>query len=470
MNESETILGVFQRKQSVPEAPPAPGAAEGLGVFDLILFLFISLVIVTRQVEFHSLISYGSVLLFLAGYFVIKRRDKTPYRLPHPLITAVVTAYLVCVLISTLFSLFSFMGYQQLIREILFFAVMFFLHDSIKTRRQWTVVVKAIIFSGVFTAFTVVVSALRSVTIGATSQDIERLTGIFYNPSATGLVLSVSYPVTLGYLQWRKAIGRPRAGVMIWWFNVLALVSATLTISRSTLLSIGFSLVALNIGFLWRHRFKLTMATGALVAAGLLLTPSSDTLEKLATVSRVENGLSGRDFLWNRAWEIFLEHPVIGTGPSTFRYHSLAPDSKGLNRETVNRVIEDYYADENAIEILYPGSFGGIIGNSAHNIWLDTAANMGMVGILSLLSMFLSFGLLGRRLTSRLRIRKDLPYFWVVRGCFVGVIAFFLRTQFEPGGLLKGALSESLLFWTTILLVISVYKYPKGFCAPGDQL
>jgi len=468
MNDFGPIFSDFQGGQSLQETPHDPGAVNGLEVFDLILFFFISSVTIARQVEFHSIISYGSVLLFLIVYFINKHRDKTQYRLPHPLIAAVVTAYLVCVLISTLFSRFSFMGYQQLTREILFFAVLFFVHDSIRTRKQWIVVVKAIMFTGVFTALTVVVSALRMVIIGATSQDIERLTGIFYNPSATGLVISVSYPVTLGYLQWRKEIRKSHASITIWLFNILALVGAALTISRSAILSIVFSLIALNLRFLWRYRLKLTMVAGAVVAVGLLFTPPSDTLEKVAAASRLENGLSGRDFLWSRAWEIFLEHPFIGTGPSTFRYHSLAPDSKGLSRETVERIIEDYYADENAIEILYPGSFGGVIGNSAHNIWLDTAASMGLVGILSLLSMFLSFGILGHRLTKRLRASKELPFFWVVRGCLVGVIALFLRTQFEPGGLLKGALSESLLFWMSILLVISVHKYPNGFRSIGD--
>jgi len=102
-----------------------------------------------------------------------------------------------------------------------------------------------------------------------------------------------------------------------------------------------------------------------------------------------------------------------------------------------------------------PGVFGGVIGNSAHNIWLSTAATMGFGGVLAVLMLFVVYWRIGSRRMRFLRAQSDGSHSWVVRSCMVLLFVFFVQTQFLETGMLRGALSESMLFWLTLVLVLS---------------
>jgi len=108
-----------------------------------------------------------------------------------------------------------------------------------------------------------------------------------------------------------------------------------------------------------------------------------------------------------------------------------------------------------------PGVFGGVIGNSAHNIWLNTAATTGTLGVLAVFMLFAVYWHTARQRMHKLRWAIDQRYRYVVRGCMVGLVAFFVRTQFEEPGMLRGAIAENLLFWLTFVIVLTSQNLVK---------
>src|SRR5450759_454909 len=287
----------------------------------------------------------------------------------------------------------------------------------------------------------------------------ERLVGVFTSPNAAGLVVSVSCPVALGYLQWKRYVRARLARTQMAICLAIGVGAALLTGSRSTLLAVLFSFVALGAAWLWKARYKLLLlaiAGSPLMAWSL---PSDATVDLISKTLRIDRALSGRDFLWGRAWEIFKDYPILGTGPSTFKYYVLSSEPRGMGRQAAESLMRMYEEDQTSV-LDGSGVFGGVIGNSSHNIWLDQAAMGGIVGVVTLAALFAAYTYMAIQQLRRSRFRKWEPRYWVVRGCLVSLAAMFLRTQFEPPGILRGALSESLLFWLTFLLVVTAHRGP----------
>ena len=208
---------------------------------------------------------------------------------------------------------------------------------------------------------------------------------------------------------------------------------------------------------MWKVRYKLFLVLVSVLFIALVLSVIFIDAEMLAsfnTSMRLDRGLAGRGFIWERAWEVFKVHPILGTGPGTFLHYILSP-AELRPHGTVEYIRYMYFQHGDMSLMQVPGIFSGVISNSAHNLWLDTAANTGIVGVVAVALIFIVFGTVAMKKLQVFQWNKQEPYYWVVRGCFVGLLVFFLRSQFEVSGILRGALSESLPLWLTFLLIIS---------------
>ncbi len=431
--------------------------------FDLFMFGFLVLIPLSRQLPYDQYISYGGTALMIMLYVSRKLLLRASWRKVDIRLAGAVILYLIVVLFSSFQSIYKTAGFTQLIREIGFFFVLYLLYDYLRTQRHWHIVVKSIIWSGLITVFSVLLSGVVSIINGRPIlNSTHRLAGIFVNPSAAGLVISIAFPILIGYLQWQKINGNRHYQAKASLIFLLALLATLLTGSRSTLFEIIFVFIVLN----WNEFMRL-VKTKFLLIAGVfsimvlfsLIFLSGSVEQQISSALRFDRGLSGRSFLWDRAWVTFKEFPILGTGPSTFRYYVL-PSSKMAQFDSVDRIIEMVQTGE-MVELygwLPPGVFGGVMGNSAHNIWLNTAATMGIVGVFAVLLLFITFFRIGYRRLHFLRLHKDQIYYWIIRASMVGWIAFLLRTQFEEPGLLRGAIAENLMFWLTVLLVASSPK------------
>ncbi len=164
---------------------------------------------------------------------------------------------------------------------------------------------------------------------------------------------------------------------------VLFITVIILTASRGALVALVISTIFLLIlKFIkYRNHFKpktykiLIISFSILVLVGLITYIYKDNLQKLSIVSRtnqtievIQKGhIPDRISFLESAWKIFIDHPLLGTGLSTFR------DAYSMYRQA-NFYIE---GPGNAMYITTP--------ESAHNLYADILATQGIFGLIAYL-------------------------------------------------------------------------------------
>ena len=433
-------------------------AVGNLKLFDWFIFSYILIILLTRQVPYHQFFSYGATAFLLIVYLSRKLLLDSNFHFPAPIYILTVGCYLFSVFLSLLFSDYILAGFQQLVREISFFLILFVVYDYVRSQRQWETILWALVWCGGLVVLSIIIEGFYMFFSGGNFLGGDaRIGGVFANPNVAGLLISICFPVTIGFLQWKQAIHVRNIYFSISVIIILTFVAAILTVSRGLLIGFFFSIIFLYFGDVWKVRYKLFLVLVSVLFITLVLSVIFIDAEMLAsfnTSMRLDRGLAGRGFIWERAWEVFKVHPILGTGPGTFLHYILSP-AELRPHGTVEYIRYMYFQHGDMSLMQVPGIFSGVISNSAHNLWLDTAANTGIVGVVAVALIFIVFGTVAMKKLQVFQWNKQEPYYWVVRGCFVGLLVFFLRSQFEVSGILRGALSESLPLWLTFLLIIS---------------
>jgi len=173
---------------------------------------------------------------------------------------------------------------------------------------------------------------------------------------------------------------------------VFSLTNSRVGVIEALALLAGFSLVllvtrknqfALNVVIACLLVIACLFFVPALVKSLGMLSESTSTLSRLATdkYGVVERSSMLRIEVWQRAWNIFLAHPIFGVGVGNF-----------ARADFLERVIGVGLYDQHALKFTH-----------AHNIVLQFAAEMGVVGLGLLSVLFWN----GFRLVQQAWIRKD---------------------------------------------------------------
>lgn len=147
------------------------------------------------------------------------------------------------------------------------------------------------------------------------------------------------------------------------------------TYSRAGWLGLGSTVLLLVFCLPWRILSQHRLWLGGIIIGSLIISLTSLNMASL----RVESSLSGqgdssstsqmRLMLWDGALEVIKHNPLLGTGPETFAYsfQKYRPQQMNLTDEW---------------NFLY---------NEAHNQVIDTAASLGIPGLILWLVLFLPF-------------------------------------------------------------------------------
>jgi putative inorganic carbon (HCO3(-)) transporter len=184
-----------------------------------------------------------------------------------------------------------------------------------------------------------------------------------------------------------------------------ALVGAALLLSQSRGAWLGAVLALLIMPALrWRRWWWVVGAVLAVgTAAGLALGP--DRVQGLlfpaaAAEEAAVNTLPGRLELWVRAFAMLEDFGVAGAGPGQF---------------------------EQMVMVLYPPFFTGLLGGfaHAHNLYLQTAIDFGILGLVALIALLLGSGTAIITATRRWSVRPadDLPLAALAAGLFGSLLA-----------------------------------------------
>lgn len=225
------------------------------------------------------------------------------------------------------------------------------------------------------------------------SRELGKI-GTLGNGNFAGGFLGATSPWLL-FAFWRARSLRQRALVVGW--SAITLLGLLLTESRGGLVALVLATGAAAIAF--RSRFsRLVFVSGALasvllVIVTLLLLRPSGSRPELAipgtrNVLRMET-FEFRTVWWRGALSIFAHNPLVGTGPDTF----IAVFPQYFPREAATKVNRESRHVE--------------IPDKPHNVFLDHAASMGLLGVGTFIALLTAAMIQGLRRTGQIGHRRQ---------------------------------------------------------------
>jgi probable O-glycosylation ligase (exosortase A-associated) len=187
------------------------------------------------------------------------------------------------------------------------------------------------------------------------------------------LALNIVLPYVFFSLYFMKGAHRKLALVLILGFLLFAITS---TKSRG-----GFLGVIAVVVYSWLSSPR-KLASLALIAAVsgpvLVMVPQSYWDEMKTIESSTENDDTGaqRLYLWNMGWEMFLDHPIVGVGPTNYQWNSFSYESPDQQDKGVH-----------------------VWGKGSHSLYFTLLPEQGLVG----LTMFVAIVVIGFRDSSAVR-------------------------------------------------------------------
>jgi O-antigen ligase len=150
------------------------------------------------------------------------------------------------------------------------------------------------------------------------------------------------------------------------------LAASILFATRAPLYAAVLAAAAAGLFAYWRGGRRLSAATSALLACAILITPL--IFVYLATINPgdgLARALAGRAELWRISFAVWQTHPVVGAGPD-----ALASSLAG------NVNAGQFFTDWRRESLL------SLTGGGFHNIWLETLASKGLVGLVGLFGSY----------------------------------------------------------------------------------
>lgn len=232
--------------------------------------------------------------------------------------------------------------------------------STINTRQRMFRLIDVILVPAVFVAlYGIYGYFIKKNGVLDTSTAFFRISSVFGNtPPTLALFLSIILPVSIYRSFTLKGITRLLGIAVV----LLLLATLGLTFTRAALLSVPVSIIVMII-FLPSRKLRLSMIAGMIMAGGLVVLAA--TLGNTPIFSRFLNQdittLNGRTYLWAAIIAHFDPAQLLG---------------RGLK------------ASDDLLATLHVGFGRGVIATAAHNIYLETLYDHGMIGLVLLLLTF----------------------------------------------------------------------------------
>ena len=398
---------------------------------DILIPVFIIAVTSTSQIpeQYHHLISYGFSSL-LIGYWLFQRvQTKTQLLYMDRSVSIFLFAVVLLSLMSSVFSEYFAQSLFATLRQTFFFIIVYIIYDWIRSEIQIRKIFFALVFIGVVISTPVILQfASSGFTILASSDIIPiRLSGFFTGQTALAMNLSYVLPVTLSIAIYSsKRISR----LFLLFFVMIMMVALFLTFSRAEWVSVAISTTILLSTTRLGRRIVLALI---FLSASIILF--SETVQNmLMIIFRVESVLTHRDVLWKAAWDIFKDHPYLGTGPWTYKEYVY----------NYTRVVPGTWLSSIVIF-----SKGG-----AHNFYLNSAAQLGVGGIIMSISVFVLYF---RKFKGALKVSNRTNFRYLLYPCGAIVAGMFGRSFFQSNGIItSGWLSMDIYFWVMFIITLRI--------------
>jgi O-antigen/teichoic acid export membrane protein/O-antigen ligase len=236
------------------------------------------------------------------------------------------------------------------------------------------------------------------------SGSVPRAMGFQGDPNQFAMYQLMALPFALVAL---GEVKRPRSRRLVGLAAAVIVISALTSLSRGGLIALAVVLVMIAarpamLGLTIRRGALLAVMAVTLLGASVLV--SGPLLSRVNSVSQDTAGGSGRVNLWLVAWVAIERHPALGLGYGGYR--AAAP---ALMSQTPG------------VDLLHFPLRPQVL--RAHNVYLETAAELGLSGLAILLALLLSTALALRRAARR---ADELGEWLVARTARAALLALFV--------------------------------------------
>lgn len=341
----------------------ALGAIGLIGIalilYDIRLGLMASVFVLPFLPDMLSLL----FMFFLVGVFFYGETFKEHQLLTQNPIDFPIILYGIIIVISTITSINPTGSFRDLALHLGGISFLFVMTNSIKNKEDFNKIVVMLVFSATLVALYGLYQYVVGVEIDAAWLDVEnnpdirtRVYSVFHNPNILAEYLIMTIPLSVSLFWYSKRMDKK----VIFLGTTLAMsLALVLTLSRGGWL--GFAFSALIFILLVEKRLLLTLVP--ITLAGVYLLPQTIINRILSIKNLSDTSNAYRIEMWDITIDIIRDHWIAGVGFGHLPFKQTF--------ETYIRTMPTFHA---------------------HNTYLETAAEMGIPGLLVfLLLLFILF-------------------------------------------------------------------------------
>lgn len=420
--------------------------------FDVPLII-ISFLTIARELGEEIRFTLNVLVLFYISYRFLyeyginsKKYPKIPYKLQLTLFLIIISMFL-----SSLLSEKPITGLIEILRQILFFAIVYFLFAMLFRNQKMYNYIYAIIIAGSIIGFFIVYFLITSDTLKFVlqTQGYVQEGGFIENLAAAGGILAVSISMTLIF----AIIFYKRNNIPLFILMILSLIFQVTGLffsnSRAAILAVLVSIIIIIVTLYKKYLFRVTVVGIPVLISFILFT---DFLDYLFLYFRFERIFANtRYLLWDISLNIFLQNPIFGVGPAQFK------DYMYMNLPVI---LGSW--DEAQLRWLY--NVGGL--GHSHNFFLFKLSELGIFGFIASSILIYLFFYYTRIVFLRFKHHSELNI--IILGIIACASGLLVRSFFEATGILSyGWIIRDLPFW--ILFTIIIYLYTTKDYEPGSK-
>lgn len=346
-----------------------------------------------------------------------KRWIKTPF-------IGLLTIYIAILIVSTLINPLNERALSYLLQTLATIPVYWMIAQSL-TRYNLDRILMMFIIAAVVNSITFMIFFLH----GTPQLTIAGFLFGFLRPMVLGVKANlwpypslIAIPIFIVYFIHRSWNLRQK----FWLLAGLIVTTAIVVINMSRSVILGLSVSTFFI--LWTHeKWRRRMIIGGVVLGIIAIFTLPLYFETLESLLRLRLGLTGRGELWKLSVQAILHDPLFGLGPANLgdRFILISPFMR--NGAMINADVP-----------------------SAHNLYLQVAVEIGVLGALVSLAIILLFFYRSWKLWPRL---IGTPYFPALVAITAAVFAAFIRSFFETDlALQHGQLYKNLFILISLAI------------------
>ncbi len=415
-------------------------AAVKYGERFLIAFVIFSYLTVPSDIGDLIRVLLNILNFLILGYLFLKRYGlefsdypEIPKSMLYLLVFTVSTMTM-----SAFYSASILTGFIEISRTVIFLVLFYWLYSFLSDDKAVFGFINALLLSAIVIALSMFYEFLRTdkfiFMLG--SMGYVTLGGYFTNSTAVGGFLAVTLSLTLLYLFIKK---KRKYRSLIIFFFLLQLIALFLTNARAAIAA-AFVSVMFTLYYMNRKVFRRTAATIIIAAVMLFHIPYfSSIIDNYFRVNRIFENT--RYYLWEMAWGMIKDNPILGVGPGMFNHYMYAylPVRMGSWTEQQIYVLQQ------------------IAAAPSHNFFLMRASQEGIFGLISAVGIFIIYFGYGFRL---IKLSKhDRGNYYILSVGITGIgLGLLVRSFFEATGIFtNGWITRDLPFW----LLLGILFYMK---------